>query len=161
MPELLILRHAEAIDKQAGFTDFDRVLTKKGETQADRMGRLLAHRDLRPDLVVSSPAPRALQTAERACKAIGIPADGLRQDETMYEAGVPTLLDVIRRHGGRAARLMIVGHNPSLEDLAALLLGKGHGEVDLGKGDCLVLAGPAGWDRIGQEPMKLRDHLEA
>jgi phosphohistidine phosphatase len=159
MPELLLLRHAEAVDKDVGVTDFQRVLTPKGEKQADRIGRLLAHRGLHPDLVVSSPAPRALQTAQHACAALGIPLGDVREEPEVYEASVPTLLDLLRRHGGASKRLMLVGHNPSLRDLGALLSG-GDGDLDLGKGDVFVLSGKAGWDRLGQEPMRLVETLE-
>lgn len=115
--EFLLLRHAKAADKPSGMSDFDRPLTAKGEAQADRIGRLLAHRDLRPDVIVSSPAARALETAQRAAVGLGIPAKDIVLDRRIYEAGPLVLADVLaslERH----ARPMLVGHNPGFEQLA-------------------------------------------
>jgi phosphohistidine phosphatase len=155
---LVLLRHAEAADKEAGRADFDRELTGKGRKQAERVGRQMAHRSLQPDLVVTSPAPRALQTAEIACAAMGIPAGSLRHDESIYENDVPDLLDVARRNGGTSRRLMLVGHNPSLSGLATLLSGR---RIDLGKGDAVVLEGPDSWMQLGQATMTVVAELEA
>src|ERR1041385_502211 len=97
--ELVLLRHAEAADKESGRSDFERELTGKGRKQAERMGRQLAHRGLHPDLVVTSPAARALPTAQVAARELGTPDGGLARDEAIYESNVPDLLDVLRRHG--------------------------------------------------------------
>jgi len=157
--ELVLLRHAEAADKEAGRSDAQRELTKKGEKQAERMGRLLAHRGLRPDLVVASPAARAAQTSRIACAELGVPADAQRTDGAIYESDIPDLLDVLRRHGGTAPRVMLVGHNPSFEAFAAFL-GR-RDAVHLGKGDAAVLAGPGTWAELGQHALTLREVLEA
>ena len=157
--ELVLLRHAEAADKEAGRSDFERELTGRGRKQAERAGRQLAQRGLQPDLVVTSPAARARQTADLACKAMGIPPAQVREDLGIYENDVPDLLDIARRNGGKVRCLMLVGHNPSLSALAGLLCGRG--AVDLGKGDAAVLSGPGTWDRLGQETLDLKEHLEA
>ena len=157
--ELVVLRHAEAADKEAGGNDFQRELTGKGRRQAERMGRQLAHRGLHPGLVVTSPAARALQTAEIAAGELGIPADRLAHDGAVYESNVPDLLDVLRRHGAGHRRVMLVGHNPSLEALVDLL--SGATGTELGKGDAAILRGAGTWSDLGQHRLALAARLEA
>lgn len=115
--EFLLLRHAKAADKAAGQQDFDRPLTGKGEGQADRIGRLLAHRELHPDVIVSSPAVRALQTAHRAAVGLGIPVAAIRRDPRIYEAGPMVLAEILAKLD-QHRRPMLVGHNPGFEQLA-------------------------------------------
>lgn len=115
--EFLLLRHAKAVDKPSGMADFDRPLTGKGEGQADRIGRLLAHRDLHPDVIVSSPAARALQTAQRAAVGLGIPAKDIRTDPRIYEASPMVLAEILAGLESHR-RPMLVGHNPGFEQLA-------------------------------------------
>jgi phosphohistidine phosphatase len=121
LTEALLLRHAKAADKKPGGTDFERPLTAEGERQADRMGRLLAHTDLYPDLIVSSPAARALQTAQRAAEGLGIKPNAIVQDPRIYEAGPLVLLEILSHAVAKAKRPMLVGHNPGFEDLARQL----------------------------------------
>lgn len=115
--EFLLVRHAKAADKDVGMNDFDRPLTGKGEDQADRIGRLLAQRELRPDVIVSSPAARALQTAQLAAVGLGIPHKDIRTDARIYEAG-PMVLAEILLSLEKHSRPMLVGHNPGFEQLA-------------------------------------------
>ena len=115
--EILFLRHAEAERKAA--TDFDRILTKKGREDATRAGKRLAELELKPDLVLSSPAPRALETAKLAAAALG--AGDVATDPAIYDASRETLAKTIAKRAGSARRLMVVGHNPGLSDLASWL----------------------------------------
>ena len=81
------------------------------------MGRRLADLAGTPDLVVSSPAARALATARIIADAVGYPRDGIREDERIYEAGPAEILDVIRRLDDEEDRVFLFGHNPGLTDL--------------------------------------------
>lgn len=121
--EFLLLRHAKAADQEPGKGDFDRPLTSKGEAQADRIGRLLAKRDLHPDLIVSSPAARALQTAQRAASGLGSKAAAIEQDPRIYEAGPLVLAEILAHATSKHLRPMLVGHNPGFEQLAIRLGG--------------------------------------
>lgn len=121
--EILLLRHAQAIGHAEGVADFDRPLTKEGERQADRIGRLLAHRGVRPDAVISSPAARALQTAQRAASGLGIAVDSIEEDARIYEAGPGVLAEILAHAAATHERPMLVGHNPGFEQLAIRLGG--------------------------------------
>jgi phosphohistidine phosphatase len=83
--ELLLLRHGKS-DWGAGLEDFYRPLKDRGKRGAQRVGVWLARQEWIPDLIISSPAERALVTAEKACKAMGIDASGIRQDKRISDS---------------------------------------------------------------------------
>src|SRR5690606_33777596 len=124
MRQLLLLRHAKSSWDDAGVRDHDRVLNERGEATAPRMGRLLAELGLVPDRVLSSTAARARRTAELVAAAAGLGADAITVSEDLYLAPPATIVDVIRRKGGDAARVLVVAHNPGLEELVASLAGR-------------------------------------
>ncbi|MCZ7546939.1 MAG: histidine phosphatase family protein [Anaerolineae bacterium] len=117
---LLILRHAKA--KRNGWDDYERPLAKRGKRDAPRIGQLVEQIGLTPDLVVSSGAKRALQTARRAAKAAGYTGE-VMITEALYFSGPDTHLDVLRRLPDDADVVMIVGHNPTFEELVETLTG--------------------------------------
>jgi phosphohistidine phosphatase len=110
--DLLVMRHGKSDRGAAVPRDFDRPLARRGRRDARRMGRWLAGEGLLPDLVLASPAVRARDTAERAAEASGI-----RFDPRLYDASVDVVLQVLGEVPSSVRRVLIVGHNPSLEDL--------------------------------------------
>lgn len=120
--ELLILRHGKS-SWDTGLPDFDRPLKDRGKRAAQRIGNWMLQNDLLPDLVISSPATRALETARKCCKVMGIPGKAIRQDRRIYEASKETLLKVLREIPEKYNRVLIVGHNPGLEELIERLVG--------------------------------------
>ena len=119
--ELLLLRHGKS-DWSVGVDDFYRPLKDRGKRAAQRVGVWLAQQNLVPDVIVSSPAERALVTAEKACKAMGNGAQDIQKDERIYEAGLGDLLKVLADCPADAGRVMLVGHNPGLEELLEWLV---------------------------------------
>ncbi|MCW9036089.1 MAG: histidine phosphatase family protein [Rhodospirillales bacterium] len=118
--ELLIMRHGHANDfppSGQGGGDFARELRDKGKRNAQRVGVWLARNDLHPDHVISSPAIRALRTAEKTCKTSGLNSDIVITDKRIYEAKVEDLLEIIKSIPKATKRLMLVGHNPGFEAL--------------------------------------------
>ncbi|MEX0404760.1 histidine phosphatase family protein [Aquibium sp. LZ166] len=125
MRELLLLRHAKSAWGDPGLADFDRPLANRGKKAAPMVGRLLAERGWVPDLAIVSPAKRTRQTWEYvAGELAAIPP--VRFAEELYEATAETILSVVRRAPAKTGRLLVVAHNPGLEDLAALLAGPGN-----------------------------------
>lgn len=117
--ELLILRHAKSDRGRGVESDFDRPLSARGHRDASRMGRELCARALRPDLILSSPALRARETA-LAVHAELVPADGellVRYEPGIYEASRDTLLKVLGKVRPGTRRVLLVGHNPGLDSL--------------------------------------------
>ena len=122
MKVLLILRHGKSSWKHPGLADHDRPLNKRGLRDAPRMGRLLREEDLVPDRIVSSTAVRARETARLAAGEAGHGA-AVKHSRRLYLASVAEIIRVLGEVGGDASRLLLVGHNPGLEELAARLTG--------------------------------------
>ena len=122
MKTLLVLRHGKSSWKHPGLTDHDRPLNGRGRQDAPRVGRLLREEGLVPDRIVSSTAIRARVTAELVADhaECGRP---VKRNPKLYLADVPELIRVLRKVGGDASRLLVVGHNPGLEELLARLTG--------------------------------------
>lgn len=121
--QLLVLRHAKSSWAAQHADDWERPLTGRGERDATRVGQLLRRLHLVPDLIITSDAVRAQTTAQRAAAASGY-AGKLTLCSRLYHATPDTAIDVLRNTAGGAHRVMIVGHNPGLEDLVTLLTGE-------------------------------------
>lgn len=119
MRELLLLRHAKSSRDEAGLEDFDRALSGRGRKDAPRMGMLMASRGWTPDHAIVSPAQRTRQTWDLARPPLGNVAT--HYDETIYEAAPEAILAAVRAAPPNARRLIVIGHNPGLEDLSAIL----------------------------------------
>lgn len=122
MKVLLVLRHGKSSWKHPGLADHDRPLNKRGLRDAPRMGRLLREEDLAPDRIVSSTAVRARETARLVAGAAGH-GTAVKHSRRLYLASVAEIVRVVGEVGGDASRLLVVGHNPGLEELVACLTG--------------------------------------
>lgn len=120
MKTLLILRHAKSDWADAGLPDHDRPLNKRGTREAPLMGEILRTHDLIPDLILSSTAYRARQTAELVAQACGYAGEILTVRE-MYLAEPVEYVEALHLYAREEAIVLIVGHNPGIEDLAAKL----------------------------------------
>ena len=104
--------------------DKDRPLNDRGKRDAPKMGERLAKRDAKPDLIRSSPARRALTTAEIIAKKLDYRRKDIVVDDRLYAVGADDLLDVIHKLGDKLERVMLFGHNPELSELAQRLSSK-------------------------------------
>jgi phosphohistidine phosphatase len=120
---LLILRHAKSSWKYEDLPDHERPLNRRGTTDAPRMGGMLLDAGLTPDRIVSSTAVRAQTTARLVAEACAFErAVDLRED--LYLSGPTTYLRTLRQLPAAVDRVMIVGHNPDVEELVHLLTGR-------------------------------------
>ncbi|MFG2294390.1 SixA phosphatase family protein [Streptomyces sp. NPDC048603] len=126
MPDLVILRHAKSA-WPPGVPDRDRPLGPRGLRDAPAAGRLLARSVPRPDLVLCSPARRTHQTWELAAAAFATPP-ALRLEPRLYAAAAEEILDLVRETPDEVGTLLVVGHNPGLQDLVLLLAGGDAGD---------------------------------
>ena len=122
MKTLLVLRHAKSSWDDAALDDHERPLNKRGRRDAPRMGELVREHGLIPDVVISSDAVRARLTAEAVIEAARY-AGAILLDRRLYLAGPADILSLLRTVGEKAETVMIVGHNPGLEELVAQLTG--------------------------------------
>ncbi len=121
MKQLWLVRHAKSDWGHASLKDFDRPLNARGLRDAPAMGRWLAQQGVSPELLLSSPAKRARQTAELVSQGLGYPAGRIQFEQGIYEAQPETLLDVIQQVPMGIEALMLVGHNPGISLLCHML----------------------------------------
>lgn len=127
MKTLLLLRHARPTQISPTGRDFDRPLADEGRADALLIGQLLRRRQLTPERILCSPAVRALETADLAIEAAKFRTRLLFYDR-IYEASVEQLIEVVTEagggDGGDAGVILVVGHNPGLQELLERLTGQ-------------------------------------
>ena len=123
MKTLLLLRHSKAENAAPGSSDIDRALNERGRNEAQAMGTFIRKQNLTFELVLCSPALRARETAELVLAAAEITAN-VRYDQRIYEAGPRQLLEVISEVEEDKSGVLLVGHNPVMEELLRALTGK-------------------------------------
>jgi phosphohistidine phosphatase len=119
---LIVVRHAKAEKAEAHRSDFERPLAGRGRRDAAEMGHRLARRGIQPDAVVSSPAPRALETARIVARELDFPWSEIQLRDRAYEAGGREWLSLLRELHDPVQCAMIVGHNPGLTELVQTLV---------------------------------------
>jgi phosphohistidine phosphatase len=123
MRTLLLLRHAKA-DRAPGSSDHDRPLTARGERASAAMGEHLSRIGARPGCVLCSSARRTTQTWRAVESAWGV-EPRLVVSDRLYLASAAELLDVLREQPDEIACVLLIGHNPGIQDLAVALAGEG------------------------------------
>jgi phosphohistidine phosphatase len=114
---LLLLRHAKSSWDDAELDDHDRPLAPRGRRAAERVGERLRDAQLAPDLVVCSTAARTRQTLE----LLGLEDPEVRFEKRLYGAGEDELLDLVRGLDDAAETVLVIGHNPGMQELALRL----------------------------------------
>lgn len=120
--ELYLLRHGKS-DRTVDVVDFDRPLKKRGKRNAGQVGIWLQQNNVIPDVILSSPAKRAIGTAKRVRAATGLQGIIIQQDMRLYASSVDCLKMVLSKCSQQFSRVLLVGHNPELEDLLMYLVG--------------------------------------
>jgi len=155
MRTLLLVRHAKSSRDDPALFDRKRPLNERGKRDAPKMAKRLAKRDLQPDLILSSPAVRALTTAQLMAEKLDYKAMDIVVDDRLYAAAPEAVLKVIRELGDKPKRVMLVGHNPELAELAHRL---SDGITDMPT--CAVaefVFDVKSWSELGQqEPAKVK-----
>lgn len=166
MRELILLRHAKSSWDDPSLDDFDRPLSDRGREAAPLMGHAMAERDWMPDAVLVSAALRTRQTWRLAAAELGEGVPRAAYDDALYMASAERLLTLIRTVSGDPQRLLVVAHNPGLEDLAirlANIASEREALKRLGqKFPTAALARfvvPCPWPELGFEGAKLADFL--
>ena len=151
---LIVLRHAKS-DWSGGVTDHDRPLAGRGRREAALAGRWLRENAADIDLVVCSSATRARQTWKLVAKQLdNIPPS--RVDDRLYAASIRGLLAVVRKLPDSARAVLLIGHNPGLEELVADLGGVGW---PMKTSSIAVLSSRSEWAEVGARSAKLEASL--
>ncbi|MBX2881835.1 MAG: histidine phosphatase family protein [Granulosicoccus sp.] len=114
------MRHAKSSWKNPGFSDHDRPLNKRGDRDAPLMAQRLLARNSVPNLILSSSAARALATAEHLKNQFDQTPDVL-VDQALYLASPTVITSVLNAMDPGVSHILVVAHNPGLEDLCAIL----------------------------------------
>ncbi len=122
MKTLLILRHAKSSWDNSNIADHDRPLNKRGKRDAPRMGRLIREKNILPDLIISSTAKRAATTAKAVADACDYEGE-IEFTRAFYHADADTFLEQLSSLQTHYAVVMIVSHNPGVEELLEDLTG--------------------------------------
>lgn len=118
---LTLIRHAKSSWDHPELQDFDRPLNRRGLKNAPMMGQRLAAANYRADMIISSPAKRAITTAESIAVEIGFDPDDIVQNHLVYGASPGALTEVVTGIDNRARHAVLVGHNPGITLLCNLL----------------------------------------
>ena len=121
MKNLYLVRHAKSSWENRNVSDFDRTLNDRGKRDAPFMAKLLKEKKLDVDLILSSPASRALSTAEIFAKEFGISEDKIVKNENIYEADRNDLLKLLLETDDSVGNLILFGHNPGITYLSNYL----------------------------------------
>ncbi|MFA7229590.1 MAG: histidine phosphatase family protein [Melioribacteraceae bacterium] len=121
MKKLFLIRHAKSSWDNQDQTDIDRTLNKKGMADAPMMAKFLQESKNHPDLLISSPAIRALTTAQIFAAQFGVNPEVIVTDSRIYEAGMRELMSVARELENRYESVFLFGHNPGLTSFTNLL----------------------------------------
>lgn len=122
MKTLYLVRHAEAIPRDAGVNDFNRALVKSGKHDAQAMSRRLQKKGIRPDLLLASAAVRAMETAHIFAETFGYPLPNISLSEDIYDKDEQGLQEMLAGLEDMYATVMLFGHEPALSRLAKMFL---------------------------------------
>ena len=124
MRNLLLLRHAKSSWDDSALDDFERPLSQRGRETAPLMANYMASHNLQPDYVLCSSAVRTQQTLSLVLPAFGPRPPAVVYDDALYLASATALLTRLRRVQPKWRRVLIVGHNPGLHDLALHMISR-------------------------------------
>ncbi len=123
MKTIYLVRHAKSDWGNASTGDFDRTLNERGMKNAPVMAARLKKKGILPELVISSPATRALTTAELFSETLGYPEEKIQKRMEIYRGGVLDLLKIVQQIPDLYDSAMLFGHNPTLTEFSNLLTG--------------------------------------
>jgi phosphohistidine phosphatase len=153
--ELFILRHSKSDWRDSALSDHDRALNSRGKHDAEQLARWLKANSIRPNKVICSTALRARQTLQPIIEYLDLADGDIQYEERLYLASLKNLLQVIRAAKPNQGSLMIVGHNPGLDELVTYLASS---PPSLSKSGKLMTTTslahfkmPADWSRLEQQ----------
>ncbi len=121
MKQVCLVRHAKAVGKNIGIPDFERSLEPRGVRDSRAMAQRLADDGIMPDLLITSPAYRALETAREFAHQYAIPMEQVVRNEGLYYNRAESFVDIVRQCDNAASLIMLFGHNPTFTEFAELL----------------------------------------
>lgn len=124
MKTIILIRHAKSSWKFPELKDFDRPLKKRGLNEAPLMGKVLNDHQKKPDIIITSPAVRAITTAKMIAREIGFNENQIIAEPKLYLESKSNLLKEINAIDDKHNTAFLIGHNPGMTDLANALSGE-------------------------------------
>ncbi len=160
MPTLYLMRHAKSDWHSGTSSDFDRPLNQRGAKDAVRMGQYLHKLNIAPNLILSSPAKRAKQTALAVVDTLQMNAEQIQFNKDLYHADRATLLHLLRSVAEQTESVLLIAHNPGLDDLVEWLAPEPPPLSDSGKlmttAAIAMFEVPASWVKLQHGKATLR-----
>lgn len=153
MKRLILVRHAKASSDDLSIDDIARPLSNKGQLDAEKMGKYLREKQFSIDLMLTSPAKRAMTTATIMAEFLGYSKAKIQEDERIYENTRESLLAILQQTSNDMETIVIVGHNPSLSMLGAYLTNDS--SINFSTGTVAEFSLNGDWDDIGFHTCKL------
>lgn len=123
MKNLFLTRHAKSSWNNPGLADIDRPLNERGKKAAPFMGKLIVDKGEKPELLISSPANRALSTARAFGEVMGLVENDIIVNRAIYGAGAQQLLELVQNQDDLHKSIMLFGHNPTFTSFINMLTG--------------------------------------
>ena len=123
MKNLFLTRHAKSSWSNPGLDDIDRPLNERGKKAAPFMGKLIVDKGEKPELLISSPANRALSTARAFGEVMGLVENDIIVNRAIYGAGAQQLLELVQNQDDLHKSIMLFGHNPTFTSFVNMLTG--------------------------------------
>ena len=123
MKNLFLTRHAKSSWSNPGLADIDRPLNERGKKAAPFMGKLIVDKGEKPELLISSPANRALSTAKSFGEVMGLVENDIIVNRAIYSAGAQQLLELVQNQDDLHKSIMLFGHNPTFTSFVNMLTG--------------------------------------
>ena len=123
MKNLFLTRHAKSSWNNPGLADIDRPLNERGKKAAPFMGKLIVDKGEKPELLISSPANRALSTARAFGEVMGLVENDIIVNRAIYSAGAQQLLELVQNQDDLHKSIMLFGHNPTFTSFVNMLTG--------------------------------------
>ena len=124
MKVLYLIRHAKSSWEDDHLTDFERPLNERGKKDAPRMAKRMKEKEIVPELMISSPAKRAIKTCKEFAKVLGYPKTSIKEEETLYHASPETIMKIVQDLKDKYDVVVLFGHNPGLTEFAEWLTGE-------------------------------------
>ncbi len=158
MKKLIIMRHAKSDNSDFSLKDIERPLNKRGEKDAPKMGKKLQSMNILPDLIISSPAKRAKQTAKLFAKEINYDKKIIIHDD-LYFGDENDIINVISEVENDIQTLMIVSHNPTMESLTTVLSEENDYYQFKTATVCVLSTYAKKWNNIKIQSFEIQHHL--
>jgi len=160
MPTLYLMRHAKSDWHSAAQADFDRPLNQRGARDAVRMGQWLHAQGIKPEVLLASPAQRARQTVLAVADTLDVKDDEVTFDKELYLADRAALLNILHTIPDSTDSVLLVAHNPGLDELVEWLASQppplsGSGKL-MTTGAIAMFELPAGWGRLKRGGLSLQ-----